>query len=468
MTVNAMRAVLLSAESARNAVSQMRKQELFVPLTVSHADVASGEFRHSKFYQTIPVVAAWQSIRLVSDKEGYRFHIAAHQPRNPENAPLPDEEEILTAFEKLGKTDFFKIDSERGDMVYARPVVLGHECMACHGDPGTSLTADGKDVLGLPMENWREGQVHGAFVLRSSLSRLAPMMRAGINQMLIWVVPLFLLVGAVVYLVIDKVAKRLNAVAEDVGSGSSNVLSAAGEISSGTQMLAQAASRDAASLEETSAAGEQIRAIARNNAHRSEQASHAMASVEAALNQGHATASHVIQCVDEIRTASLNVLKIIKAIDNIAFQTNILALNASVEAARAGEAGLGFAVVADEVRSLANRCTDASKETSNLVSSSIEKAGRASEISQSLTAAFQSMTSHSAELKNIVAEIAVSSSEQTRGTDQIADALRRLEQSSQQTAASTEQSAGTAEEMTGQARLLGNAVLALRVLVNGR
>lgn len=382
--------------------------------------------------------------------------------------PLPEEEEVLRTFEQEGKREYFAVDQKRGNIVYARPVILSQECMVCHGDPQTSQSGDGKDVLGFSMENWRAGQVHGAFILRSSLSRITPVMQAGMNRALAWAGPISLLVGFAILALVNKISKRLNSVAVEIGKSSQTVASAANQISDATQAVAQTASRDAASLEETSAAGEEIKTLAQNNTGRSEEALLAVENVEATVREGGTIAEQVIASIHRIDASNHNVLKIIKTIDGIAFQTNILALNAAVEAARAGEAGLGFAVVADEVRNLAQRCAEASRKTSSLVTESVQRANEAVRVSQELATTFQLITGKSAHMKNLVTEIASASKEQSSGAGQIANALRKLEEGTQQNAASTQQNAATAAEMANESVALARLVSQLEELVNGR
>ena len=129
------------------------------------------------------------------------------------------------------------------------------------------------------------------------------------------------------------------------------------------QSIAQGASEQAASLEETSASLEEMASMTRRNADHAAQAASLVTGVARQVDDSNAAFSGMVASMSAIRESSDKVSRIIKTIDEIAFQTNILALNAAVEAARAGEAGMGFAVVADEVRTLAQRSARAAKDT---------------------------------------------------------------------------------------------------------
>jgi methyl-accepting chemotaxis protein len=156
--------------------------------------------------------------------------------------------------------------------------------------------------------------------------------------------------------------------------------------------------------------------------------------------------------------------RIVKVIDEIAFQTNILALNAAIEAARAGEAGLGFAVVPDEVRSLAQRSSQAAKDTAGLIEESMTKSNGGKVKLGEVAAAIRSITESASQVKRLVDEVHLGSEEQARGIDQISKAITQIEQVTQQTAASAGESASASEELNAQAENVRSIVEQLTVL----
>lgn len=134
---NTMRGIILSAESARLSVGAMNSANMFDQASLLAELRKTSDVRSTRLYQTIPVVAAWTAVQRVADKEGFEFRIPSNNPRNPKNAPNPQEAEILAKL-AAGKLDeYFEVDEARNQMVYARPILLSAECMKCHGDPAS-------------------------------------------------------------------------------------------------------------------------------------------------------------------------------------------------------------------------------------------------------------------------------------------------------------------------------------------
>jgi hypothetical protein len=464
---NTMRATLLSAENTRQSISAMRTAGAFDDAKLKAGIAGASDYRDTVIYTTVPVVAAWTSIADVSKKENFEFRVPAQNPRNAKNQPTPDELAILNRFVNDRIPEYFAVDDNAGQLIYARPIILGADCLVCHGDPATSATHDGKDMLGFPMEGWRAGDQHGMFLLRSNLDGVNAAVHTGMMQMLWWLLPMSLAIGLGVYYLISRTSGRLRELTQAVSESSAQVTSAAGQISTTSQAMAQGATEQVASLEETSAATEQITGMTRKNADNSRLAAEEMETVHRHVTDSNATLGEMIASMDDIKDSSGKIAKIIKVIDEISFQTNILALNAAVEAARAGDAGAGFAVVADEVRNLASRSAQAAKDTASLIEDSLAKSHAGSSKLEKVVVVFRGISESAAKVKVLVDEVHLGSEEQKRGIEQVLGAIHQMEQLTQSSAASSEESAATSEELAAQAESMNDIASKLRAVVEG-
>ncbi|MCT7443734.1 methyl-accepting chemotaxis protein [Aliarcobacter cryaerophilus] len=210
----------------------------------------------------------------------------------------------------------------------------------------------------------------------------------------------------------------------------------------------------AASLEETAAALEEITSNIRNNTESIAKMSQLSNGVTKAVNEGQAMANQTTTAMDEINTQVNLVNEAIGVIDNIAFQTNILSLNAAVEAATAGEAGKGFAVVAQEVRNLATRSAEAAREIKAIVERATVKANEGKEIATNMIEGYKNLNSNISSTMNLISDIENASKEQLLGIEQINDAVNQLDQQTQQNAMVASQSHDIAQSTDEIAKLI--------------
>ena len=199
--------------------------------------------------------------------------------------------------------------------------------------------------------------------------------------------------------------------------------------------LNQSSNEAAASLEETAAAIEEITSNIRNNTENISKMALLSNEVTASASQGESLANQTTVSMDEINTQVNAINEAISVIDQIAFQTNILSLNAAVEAATAGEAGKGFAVVAAEVRNLASRSADAAKEIKSIVENATKKANDGKKIAGNMIEGYKQLNGNITHTINLIQDIQNASKEQLLGIEQINDAVNQLDQQTQQNAA---------------------------------
>jgi methyl-accepting chemotaxis protein len=242
---------------------------------------------------------------------------------------------------------------------------------------------------------------------------------------------------------------------------------AAAQISTTSQHLAEGASEQAASLEESSASLEEIASMTKRNAESAAQATLATAQARTTADTGTQKMQALQQAMASMKASNAEIANILKAIDEIALQTNILALNAAIEAARAGEAGMGFAVVADEVRALAQRCAAAAQETGARIQDCVQKSEHGAALSAEAGESFTAIRDQVMHLDQIVSQIATASREQSQGIEQVATSVSEMDKVTQANAATAEESASAASELTAQARAMQGAVKALKQLTDG-
>tara|TARA_R100001039_G_scaffold10096_1_gene5168 strand:+ start:2008 stop:3690 length:1683 start_codon:yes stop_codon:yes gene_type:complete len=252
--------------------------------------------------------------------------------------------------------------------------------------------------------------------------------------------------------------KRIDDTLQSVSQSTVSLQHASTEIAKGSQELASRTEQAAANLQQTSASMEQIAAVVNNASESAQQANQLALSTRDIAHQGLNAMQGVQKTMGSISESSSQIGEIVTMIESIAFQTNILALNASVEAARAGEHGRGFAVVAQEVRILASRTSEASKSISELISTSSERT--LSGVSQVKAASdtLHSMMQSIERVADVVAEISAGAKEQSVGIGQVNDAVNELDSMTQHNASMVEESSAAAAELREQADRLSTLV----------
>jgi methyl-accepting chemotaxis protein len=187
-----------------------------------------------------------------------------------------------------------------------------------------------------------------------------------------------------------------------------------------------------------------------------------------AAEQGQGVVSNAVTAMAEINAASAKIADIIGTIDEIAFQTNLLAVNAAVEAARAGEEGRGFAVVAAEVRNLAQRSAEAAKQIKALIQDSLRKVERGTDLVNKSGETLHGIVSSVKRVTDIVGEIAAAAGEQSTGIEQVNTAMTQMDQVTQSNSAQTEELSSTTESLSDQANNLMELVKIFTLSKNGK
>jgi Methyl-accepting chemotaxis protein len=226
-----------------------------------------------------------------------------------------------------------------------------------------------------------------------------------------------------------------------LASDADGVASEAHGVATSSASLSEGSSSQSSSLEETSAAIEQITAMARKNLDNAKQANTEMQANAKQIKDSTEAVTRMSEAMGEIKDSSEKISNILHTIEEIAFQTNLLALNAAVEAARAGEAGKGFAVVADEVRNLAQRSAQAVKDTSELISGTVERINNGAAITSEIEQYFHRIADTASRITRMIDEIDIATGQQTLGMEQINQSVSQIDQVNQENARHAETNA---------------------------
>lgn len=282
---------------------------------------------------------------------------------------------------------------------------------------------------------------------------------------------LFILVVAIstlLSLVITKsVTNPIRGIVSGLDRTANNVTEASRTLTHASTQLAEGTTEQAASIQETSSTLEESASMIHQTTQNTKQAAVLAKHTKDAACKGNEEMHKMLGSMDELKKSSAEISKIIKVIDEIAFQTNILSLNAAVEAARAGEAGKGFAVVAEEVRNLAQRSAQAAKDTAVIIESNINLSEQGLKISEQVNNALLNINDEAHKVSELLDEISTASQEQEIGIGQINKAISQMEYVVQSNSANAQESASSAELLASYSEDMKDVVNSLIKMVEG-
>ncbi len=325
------------------------------------------------------------------------------------------------------------------------------------GDFDVQITYQSKDELGMLAKAFRNMTVILEAVI-SDASRLLSEMADGNFDVRTEAEERYVGSFQSLLLSIRKLNRGLSATLSQINESADLVAEESRQVSNGAQALSQGSTQQASAVEELAATITDISSQVKDSADNAVEARSKSGQAGDEVEECNQQMQEMMEAMEEISRTSNEIGKIIKTIEDIAFQTNILALNAAVEASRAGAAGKGFAVVADEVRNLASKSSDASKDTAELIESSIKAVMRGTQIADSTA---ESLTKVVQEVRNVASKVGViadAAEKQAGAIEQVTLGVDQISEVVQTNSSTAVQSASASQELSSQADILKNLV----------
>ncbi|HOP31249.1 MAG TPA: methyl-accepting chemotaxis protein [Spirochaetota bacterium] len=520
----------------------------------------------NKDYSIIPIVSAFNAIKKTGESTIFEFRTPVMNPRNPVNKPSERDLEILNKLKNENLKEYYFIDRKSDKLVYYQPLLMNEHCVKCHGDPSLSESywgnRDGLDLTGRKMEGLKPGDFYGAMVLAYDINALSPeLMKDLIVNNIVYFILFISGIIIIIFIItkslspLDEIAAALEQIKEGEGdlthkieirshdevgyvaglfnqflgqlssiirtiiNASAHIAHSSIEMTNASGSLASVAQDQAASIEETSSAMEEIKATidsvfetTKSQAAKAGDNRKLMEFLSESINSINKTAQNAsimaddtykyaidgeqvlgqtVEGMKEINESSGKIKDIVTIINDISDRINLLSLNASIEAARAGDHGKGFAVVAEEIAKLAEQTAGSTGEINRLIQESTDRVEMGSSLVAKTAESLRLIITNVKQTAELMEQIAKSSveldetskkaannagnvnrmseeissmmQEQSISSNEILKAIDRINAVTQSVASGSEELAASSEELSSQSELLNNLVSKFKI-----
>jgi methyl-accepting chemotaxis protein len=486
------RAILSRVDQSASYVAEMNTLASVIQETVKKfPDGNLSEDQKLNVMKSVPIYAAFQIGGAEANKDSYQFRVASDFPRSKKYKATEEEMKFLEKFRNDPKLQEIVTKNETEKTISVTvPVRISksRNCLSCHGSPDLSPWKNGKDILGHPMENMKDGDLRGLFSIVSSTEPVEAAVLASTKQIVLYgSVSCFILI-LIGFILIRKPMELLTSLSDEVASSNSLLNQTASKLAASSQQLAASSQESASSVEETSSSLTEISAMVESSLQGANQTVELSNKVSKLVSQGSASMNSLQGSMQEISGLTNNIEKLskliedigdkTKLIDDIVFQTRLLSFNASVEAERAGESGRGFAVVAQEVGNLASMSGKRAQEISQIVKNSIKEAHEMVELSKlKIELGVKNCSETSTRLNDIELaakeilgcseKVLKSSVEQNSGIQQINQSIQQISQASHENSSAAGECSNASDNLIIQGEKLNTVVLRMKDLLFG-
>lgn len=486
------KAILSRVDVGSDYIAQMKGLDSVIAETVEK--FPSGklpEEQKLKVLRNVPIYAALKIAEDGAEEQHYQFRVATDAPRNEKNRATPEELKYIEQYSKSKDSKEIVVESKSDNSILViKPVYLEERlgCLTCHGDPKNSPWKNDKDVLGYKMEGWKDGDLRGVFIIKSSLAPVDAAVKASTKNLIGFSVGIIICGLLFGYSFLRKPLLTLGRIAKNLGETSHTVTNTSESLAASSQQLASSSQQQAASVHEVSSSVEEISGMVSSTLEKSKEAVSTSEQISTLVNQGSSVMADLQKAVTDIANSNQRVNALVKKIeeigtkteliDEIVFQTRLLSFNASVEAERAGEHGRGFAVVAQEVGNLAQMSGKSAAEISKIVLESIQDAKDVSKLSEENVRRGVDLCKQNVKQLNDILNMATdivsgsnhilkAAEEQNSGVRQINESIQLITKATSENASLAEQSSANSTTLSQQGRNLTEMVVQLEELVYG-